>query len=110
MVNHMSGNIHFLNLLEMVFFIKVIFTSISNDIYLKKYYSDVLGNKLNNTVFFDCNLKFLKFVKYFKEKKYILLAAIPKLKLKKYQRKIKKLGFKKIGEKDNEPIYLLENS
>ena len=92
------------------FFIKVIFTSISNDIYLKKYYSDVLGNKLNNTVFFDCNLKFLKFVKYFKEKKYILLAAIPKLKLKKYQRKIKKLGFKKIGEKDNEPIYLLENS
>ena len=38
------------------FFIKVIFTSISNDIYLKKYYSDVLGNKLNNTVFFDCNL------------------------------------------------------
>ena len=26
------------------FFIKVIFTSISNDIYLKKYYSDVLGN------------------------------------------------------------------
>ena len=24
--------------------------------------------------------------------------------------KIKKLGFKKIGEKDNEPIYLLENS
>ena len=91
------------------FFIKVIFTSISNDIYLKKYYSDILGNKLNDTVFFDCNLKFLKFVKYFKEKKYILLAAIPKLKLKKYQRKIKKLGFKKIGEKDNEPIYLLEN-
>lgn len=91
------------------FFIKVIFTSISNDIYLKKYYSDVLGNKLNDTVFFDCNLKFLKFVKSFKEKKYILLASIPNLKLKKYQRKIKKFGFKKIGEKDNEPIYLLEN-
>lgn len=91
------------------FFVKVIFTSISNDIYLKKYYSDVLGNKLNDTVFFDCDLKFLNFVKFFKEKKYILLAAIPNLKLKKYQRKIKKFGFKKIGEKDNEPIYLLEN-
>lgn len=64
----MSGNIHFLNLLEMAFFIKVIFISISNDIYLKKYYSDVLGNKLNDTVFFDCDLKFLKFVKSFKEK------------------------------------------
>ena len=91
------------------FFVKVIFTSISNDIYLKKYYSDILGSKLNDTVFFDCDLNFLKFVKYFKEKKYILLAAIPNLKLKKYQRIIKKFGFKKIGEKDNEPIYLLEN-
>lgn len=65
------------------FFIKVIFTSISNDIYLKKYYSDVLGNKLNDTVFFDCNLKFLKFVKSFKEKKVYIISINTKFKIKK---------------------------
>ena len=99
MENHIHGNIHFLNLLENGFFIKVIFTSISNDIYLKKYYSDILRNKLNDTVFFDCDLKYLKFVKYFKEKKYILLASIPNLKLKNISVKLKNLVLKKLAKR-----------